>query len=42
LLLERLHQSLERAALGEPVAIVAYGILVRHRAAKVEAEEAYS
>jgi hypothetical protein len=41
LLFERLHQSLERAGLGEPVAIVTDGVLVRHRAAKVEAEEAH-
>ena len=41
LLLERLHQRLERPALGKPVAIVADGVLVGHRAAKVEAEEAH-
>lgn len=33
LLLECLHQRLERAALGQPVAIVANGVLVRHRTA---------
>lgn len=41
LLFERLHQCLERAALGQSVAIVADGVLVGHRAAKIETEEAH-
>ena len=41
LLFARLHQCLERAALCEPVAIVADGVLVGHRAAQVKAEESY-
>jgi hypothetical protein len=41
LLLERLHQRIERPACRQPVAIVTDGVLVRHRAAKVEAEETH-
>lgn len=41
LLLERQHESVERAALGQPVAITVDRVLVGHRAAKVEAEKAH-
>ena len=41
MLLGRLHLRLERAALGQPVAIVMDGVLIGHRAAKIEAEKAH-
>ena len=41
LLFACLYQCLERAALCEPVPIVADGVLIGHRAAKVKAEEAH-
>jgi hypothetical protein len=41
LLIERLHQGLERAACRQPVAIMADGVLIRHRTAQIEAEEAH-
>jgi hypothetical protein len=41
LLFECLHQRLERAACRQPVAIVTDGVLIGHRAAKVETEETH-
>lgn len=39
MLLEGLHRRLERTDLGEPIAIVAEGVLVGHGAVKVEPKE---